>query len=80
MSHSCHILPFQPILRDIDVPSEPAKTTKHSPPSVFQVVLRSYVQNQVVTVFQSRRLPQQGTVVVIPVSVKITLILRKSLP
>ena len=34
--HSCHILPFQPILRNIYFPPEPAKTAKHSPKSISE--------------------------------------------
>ena len=32
--HSCHILPFQPILRNMYLSSEPVKTAKNSPPSI----------------------------------------------
>ena len=34
--HSCHILPFQPILWNKYFPPEPAKTTKHSPKSILE--------------------------------------------
>ena len=32
--HSCHVLPFQPILWNRCFPSEPVKTAKHSPQSI----------------------------------------------
>ena len=32
--HSCHILPFQPILWNRYFPPEPATTAKHSPKSI----------------------------------------------
>ena len=35
-THSCHILPFQPLLRNRYVPSEPANTAKHSPQSISE--------------------------------------------
>ena len=35
-SHSCHILPFQPILWNINFPSEPVKTTENSPQSISE--------------------------------------------
>ena len=34
--HSCHILPFQPILRYKYFPPEPANTAKHSPKSISE--------------------------------------------
>ena len=34
--HSCHILPFQPIMRNTDFPPEPAKTAKHRPKSISE--------------------------------------------
>ena len=34
--HSCHILPFQPILWNKYFPPEPAKTAKHSPKSMSE--------------------------------------------
>ena len=34
--HSCHILPFQPILWNKYVPPEPATTAKHSPKSISE--------------------------------------------
>ena len=33
---SCHILPFQPILWNRYLPSEPVKTAKNSPPSISE--------------------------------------------
>ena len=36
--HSCHILPFQPILRNKYFPSKPANTAKHSPKSISEGV------------------------------------------
>ena len=36
--HSCHILPFQPILWNEYFPPEPAKTAKHSPKSISEGV------------------------------------------
>ena len=36
VSHSCHILPFQPILWNKSFPPEPAKTGKHSPKSISE--------------------------------------------
>ena len=35
-THSCHILPFQPILWNNYFPPEPAKTAKHSPKSISE--------------------------------------------
>ena len=34
--HSCHILPFEPILWDRQFPPEPARTAKHSPKSISE--------------------------------------------
>ena len=34
--HSCHILPFQPILWSKDFPPEPANAAKHSPKSISE--------------------------------------------
>ena len=34
--HSCHILPFQPILWNRYLPPEPANTAKHSPKSISE--------------------------------------------
>ena len=36
MNHSCHILPFQPILWNRYLPSEPGKTTKKGPQSISE--------------------------------------------
>ena len=36
LDHSCHILPFQPIVWSINFPPEPANTAKHSPKSISE--------------------------------------------